>query len=382
MSILPAAIGVGALIATGVAMCRLSAVALAWVSGSKQRRIFDIAPPLPVARELPARIAGGIAPLLVPVLLFFFALLVGGEAVPTNRVRVNTGPAQQAGISDGDRVVSVNDQATPTWEAYRLALKAHHARDVSQHVSSSAVDIGVVRGAEPAHFTIIPNADGYLRLTPTYDHRSLSVRAALKQSVTQTISMWVGFLGATRDPKSQVIGPIGLVKETEAPAERGASEFAYFTASAGAYFVPAFLVAQLFDWLMLAVFLRLNPEVGDPHGAPAQAWRVARCRQLLLVTLVVLVVGTLFGVLVPASFPLASPILAWYVPVLVPLTWIISRATLGLTRTLLIQCALVIPLLNLAVLWYVSQAARNYMRQHGLRPVTLRITPPNERDAS
>src|SRR4051794_10752823 len=64
------------------------------------------------------RLASALAPLGVSIALFWGSMLVGGapESDPSARVEVVDGPARDAGMRDGDRILRIGGEPIADWD--------------------------------------------------------------------------------------------------------------------------------------------------------------------------------------------------------------------------------------------------------------------------
>src|SRR5689334_11474090 len=94
------------------------------LSGIGEFRWFDGAPAggSLVARA-GARCVGVLGPYFVCVALFFVGRLVAGNTLPTTSVKVLDGPAQEAGILTGDRIVAIDGKVIDSWDSLRATVR-------------------------------------------------------------------------------------------------------------------------------------------------------------------------------------------------------------------------------------------------------------------
>src|SRR5437879_2590607 len=99
-------------------------------------------------------------------ILFFIGFLVGGRGVTEEASMPlsvdKTGPAYAAQIRDGDKVLAVNDEAIPNWDALKKAVSTHPGQPI---------DMKMERDGKPFHATVIPGApgekyEGKIRISP------------------------------------------------------------------------------------------------------------------------------------------------------------------------------------------------------------------------
>src|SRR5206468_8695940 len=93
--------GVAGLAALGVAQFSSSGFAYTRATGAYRAKVFDVRQPPSLCRDIIARVAGSLAPALVPVLMFWAVLFTTGQDVPTNQVTIKEGPARRAGMQNG-----------------------------------------------------------------------------------------------------------------------------------------------------------------------------------------------------------------------------------------------------------------------------------------
>lgn len=171
--------------------------------------------------------------------LIFVGLLIGGKPVPddsTMRIIVDPGPAQTAGMRDGDRVLEVNGEAVHNWEQLKKLVSAH---------PGEAVDITLERDGQTMHQTVTPTPKGssdegliHIR-TPTHNE-PVGLWEAAKTSVIAPPLFVYSNVREIGDAiagkvKLQLNGPVGIVKETANQAKTGPSGLLWFLGMLSAY---------------------------------------------------------------------------------------------------------------------------------------------------
>lgn len=172
--------------------------------------------------------AGPLANYLFASVLMFFGFMIGGNTIVDEqslRVQVGKGPAAEAGIVSGDRILAVNGEAITDWEHLRRSIGAH---------PGEKVDLEVERKGEKLHFSPTPMADG--------DHKGKIVVAPEVKTVPVTVPQ--AMLLSVKEPpkvvynlvrglarmlsgreKPELSGPVGIVREVGAAAQDGAHTY-------------------------------------------------------------------------------------------------------------------------------------------------------------
>jgi regulator of sigma E protease len=197
-------------------------------------------------KRMGVAIAGTLGNYAVAVALFFCAMAFFGTAredLDSMRVMVMSGaPAAEAGIRDGDRIVSVNGEEVRDWPALRAAV---------QRGAGGSIRVRVEREGAPLDLDVRPASNGKIGVAPS----SVIARAGVGES----------FVGAWRAPidvlynsarswirmssgaeKAEVAGPVAIVRETGKQTDTGAGPAFFFVAALSSYFWPfSFLYALL-----------------------------------------------------------------------------------------------------------------------------------------
>src|SRR6187549_2818847 len=91
--------------------------------------------------------AGPLANYLFASVLFFIAIFVGGDAVPTTSVELLDGPAKAAHIQNGDTIVAIDRVKVTDWDQMRNLILAR---------AGKSLNIEVTRGSEHKTFDVTP----------------------------------------------------------------------------------------------------------------------------------------------------------------------------------------------------------------------------------
>lgn len=178
--------------------------------------------------------AGPLANYLFASVLFFVALFVGGDPVPTTSVELLDGPAKAAHIQNGDTIVAIDGVKVTDWDQMRNLILARPAQ---------TLNIEVVRGGEHKTYSVSPvvrDGRSMIGVAPVYKQVPVGFREAAVRSV-QGPALVVGFLvtGLGRmisgKEKPQLTGPVGIVKEAKRAAERSFTEYFKLLATLSAY---------------------------------------------------------------------------------------------------------------------------------------------------
>jgi regulator of sigma E protease len=150
------------------------------------------------------------------------------------------GPADRAGVRDGDRVDAVNGEPVASWDALRGAIARH---------AGEPVDLELSRGGAPIHAMVTPDRQGRIRVTVPVAYGPASpgecVRVLFAGPAQVLAAMAGGVLGivAGRE-RAEVAGPVGIVRVTEEQGRR--SSALLVLGGLGAYLVPLLAIPTLF----------------------------------------------------------------------------------------------------------------------------------------
>lgn len=182
--------------------------------------------------------AGLVANYTVAVVVGFLAFTVNGEPyVDTASMKVVVspdGPAADAGMQTGDRVIAVDGNAVGDWDALRSAVSR----------ARGAIDVEYTREGAPAHARVTPRG-GRIAVTPPAEARSMSVGGALGKAVAMPFQVIAyalkGFIDMfTVHEHVDVTGPLGVAKSVGSEPRALA-----MLAMLSAYYLPFFLLVAL-----------------------------------------------------------------------------------------------------------------------------------------
>ncbi len=173
--------------------------------------------------------AGPIANYLFASVLMFFGFLLGGNAVvdeASMRVHVGpNGPAAQAGIIDGDRILTVNGDAVKDWDMLKKQIGSHPGDKIDILVERTKGD-----AKEQLHFFTTPMGEGDTKgkilVGPPYKIEPVTIGQAALLSVKEPPKVVYNLVtGLARmiagKEKPELSGPVGIVKEVKKSAEDG-----------------------------------------------------------------------------------------------------------------------------------------------------------------
>ncbi|MBM4361264.1 MAG: site-2 protease family protein [Deltaproteobacteria bacterium] len=193
--------------------------------------------------SLPVRIAtivaGPLANYLFASVLFFAALLVGGEEITSPAPIVEVlpgGPAATADMRTGDRVVAIDGRPIATFEEMRAVVLASPGKQL-------AVDVD--RGGGRVTLRITPTAGGEsgggrILVQGRSERVPVTVGRALTRSViAPAIVVERLVVGLVRiilqKERAELAGPVGIVKIAASAAGRGIDQYLEFLGVLSAY---------------------------------------------------------------------------------------------------------------------------------------------------
>jgi membrane-associated protease RseP (regulator of RpoE activity) len=145
---------------------------------------------------------------LLPASLFAAALLVDGREVPSTVVRVEPDhPAAEAGMTTGDRVLSVGGRHVATWGALAEAIRGH---------TGAPVEIVVQRATGEAHLLVTPSGApgrGKIGIAAVPEHEQPGVALALMEGLRSPAAQLVDYVRSIADDEL-ASGPVGLIRAT------------------------------------------------------------------------------------------------------------------------------------------------------------------------
>ena len=338
-------------------------------------RWFD-AQPARVAwwRPLAVRLASALASLSLCVGLFWCGFFLGGEQVPTTTVHVYAGRARDAGMLDGDRVVSIDGAKIDTWTVLRASVKAGFEHQIE-----------IERGGTRSVLRVTPNDQGRIGVAPQERNAPLGVVDSARRAAVQPLEIMSSTIrSVTTGPSgpAELRGPVGIVRESAKDAGVGLPALLVFLGSIGSYLWPYLASLQLFDAATLLLFRKTHPAANRTDSI----WRLARLQQALVLALASLVVllalltlaelGNMAILALPETLLLMPAVLALF-----PLTWLAGAQLWGIARSsailapgMLIPC--VIPIAALVLLLRAREELRAKGFRIGLLVVTEQMVDP------
>ena len=204
------------------------------------REAFAASPPL---RRALAASTGPAANYLLCALCFFAAEIVGGQPVTTLAVRVHQGyPAAEAGMRDGDRIVSLDGKPVTDFAEVGAAVRAR---------GSGTIVVGVDRAGTALDFPVAIRG-GRLGIESVLEQRPAQVgHAAVEAVQTPARSMYRMYTQGVRQlvvgSEPAFRGPVGItraVRDAGGPGQ--AALLLVLLAMLGSYAWPASILVAVF----------------------------------------------------------------------------------------------------------------------------------------
>ncbi len=181
--------------------------------------------------------AGPLANYLFASVLFFVALSIYGNPVPTTQVQViKDTPAAAAQMQDGDKIVSIDGTPVDDFDQMRDIILAN---------PSTALKVGVERDGRPVQLTITPEprgegGGGQIGVRPERGFEALGLKEAAIESIERPAlvvrDLVVGLaMLVMQKEKPEVAGPVRIVKYGALMVEAGAYDILTFLAKLSAY---------------------------------------------------------------------------------------------------------------------------------------------------
>ena len=177
--------------------------------------------------------AGATFNFLLAIVIYFCIFAFHGTTVPSHEPviadTVAGNPAAEAGIQQGDRILTINGQSIQEWKDITQSLQGH-----SNHVVSVTLD----RKGEIISTTVIPRESGdraVIGINPVMDVKQYGIGESAVYAVTHTGSTIMEMLQGlwnivTGHSKGDVAGPIGVAQMAGQVAQHGFISLLLFTA--------------------------------------------------------------------------------------------------------------------------------------------------------
>ena len=189
----------------------------------------------PVTSRMLVILAGSLMNILLPVLIFFGLFLAFGMDVPENKPvlgQIIEGyPAEQSGLKEGDRILSINGKPVHEWLDIRKNIADSGMQPIPFEIQrdTEKLTITVTPGVNPETgkpFIGVVSSLKNVRLTP--------VQAAVA-SVTATKNIIKNMYASlyhmvTGKTKAEFSGPVGVAKMAGEVAHKGFDRLMQFTA--------------------------------------------------------------------------------------------------------------------------------------------------------
>ena len=177
--------------------------------------------------------AGATFNFLLAIVIYFCIFAFHGTTVPSHEPVIGDtfagNPAAEAGIQQGDRILTINGQSIQEWKDITQSLQGH-----SNHVVSVTLD----RKGEIISTTVIPRESGdraVIGINPVMDVKQYGIGESAEYAVTHTGSTIMEMLQGlwnivTGHSKGDVAGPIGVAQMAGQVVQHGFISLLLFTA--------------------------------------------------------------------------------------------------------------------------------------------------------
>lgn len=260
----------------------VAAMSMTWAARAVARLLavpgfqwFD-ARPAPVAwwRRLLVRIGSMAAPIVVSITLFWLSLYTGGvPSVTGTHVEVQPGPALAAGLRTGDRVLRIGEQPIRAFDELRSAVQG----------SQGTTQIEVERDGQRLVLDVTPRA-GRIGVSPLPRQEQVSPVAAAARAIPMPFAV-VGkaahALGRSDGDRSQLRGPVGIVRETSKAGQDSGSSYLLLLAILAGTWWPCAVAVALFDIVTGYIFRAAH---ADAASSALRGYRLERLRQAAMFT--------------------------------------------------------------------------------------------------
>ncbi len=189
----------------------------------------------PVSSRMLVILAGSLMNILLPVLIFFGLFLAFGMDVPENKPvlgQIIEGyPAEQSGLKEGDRILSINGKPVHEW------------LDIRNHIADSGtqpIPFEIQRDKENLTITVTPGVNPetgkpFIGVVSSLRNVRLSPVQAAAASVTATKNIIKNMYASlyhmvTGKTKAEFSGPVGVAKMAGEVAHKGFDRLMQFTA--------------------------------------------------------------------------------------------------------------------------------------------------------
>ena len=189
----------------------------------------------PVSSRMLVILAGSLMNILLPVLIFFGLFLAFGMDVPENKPvlgQIIEGyPAEQSGLKEGDRILSINGKPVHEW------------LDIRKNIADSGmqpIPFEIQRDKEKLTITVTPGVNPetgkpFIGVVSSLKNVRLTPVQAVVASVTATKSIIKNMYASlyhmvTGKTKAEFSGPVGVAKMAGEVAHKGFDRLMQFTA--------------------------------------------------------------------------------------------------------------------------------------------------------
>jgi regulator of sigma E protease len=181
------------------------------------------------------------------VLVFAGYVIAGRRYVDMDSMEVNVdpgGPADQAGMRSGDRIIMIGDEQPENWDAMKRILSTH---------AGEPVDITIERAEHEIHFEVTPSApgapnEGKILVAPPLKSEHVGFLRATKLGVLEPLKAPARALIALARKmqgreRTELYGPVGIVRVERMSA--GLGDVLKLMGTLSGFLLPIFALVML-----------------------------------------------------------------------------------------------------------------------------------------